>query len=91
MTRNGETMRFAYLYFMKDEPDSVRAVAPDHAAYWRHLGLAGYQGGPFMDRSGGLITFDHDSEEEAEALASNDPFRREDLLEAHWLKVWVLD
>jgi hypothetical protein len=24
----------AYLYWMKDEPDRVRTVAPEHAAYW---------------------------------------------------------
>ena len=28
-------MRCAYIYFMKDNPDRVAAVAPDHAAYWR--------------------------------------------------------
>ena len=25
----------AYIYFMKDNPDRVAAVAPDHAAHWR--------------------------------------------------------
>jgi uncharacterized protein YciI len=84
-------MKFTYLYFMKDEPDRVRAVAPDHAAYWRGLALRGYQGGPFMDRSGGLITFDHDSEQAAERFTSNDPFRLEDLLEEQWVKVWAVE
>jgi uncharacterized protein YciI len=69
----------------------VRAIAADHAAYWRRLGLAGYQGGPFTDRSGGLITFDHDSVQEAERFASNDPFRMEGLLQEHWLKVWAVE
>jgi uncharacterized protein YciI len=84
-------MKFTYLYFMKDKPDRVRAVAPDHAAYWRGLALPGYQGGPFMDRSGGLITFDHDSEQDAQRFTTNDPFRREDLLEVHWVKVWAVE
>jgi hypothetical protein len=47
-------MRFLYFYLMRDAPDRVRAVAPEHAAYWRELGLPDYLGGPFVDRSGGL-------------------------------------
>jgi hypothetical protein len=84
-------MRFSYVYFMKPEPDRVRTVAVEHAAYWRGLALQAYEGGPFADRSGGLITFEHDSEREAEGLAADDPFRREGLLEHHWLKVWAVD
>ena len=61
-------MRFAYVYFMKPEPDRVRAVAPHHAAYWQQHALRDYRGGPFADGSGGLITFDADSPERAEQL-----------------------
>ncbi len=46
-------MRYAYLYFMKDEPERVGAVALRHAAYWKGRPLAQYLGGPFGDRSGG--------------------------------------
>jgi uncharacterized protein YciI len=84
-------MRFSYVYFMKDEPERVRAVAADHASYWRGLALAGYEGGPFADRSGGLILFEHDSEPDADRLAAADPFRREQLLDSHWLKVWAVE
>jgi uncharacterized protein YciI len=69
-------MRFAYVYFMKPEPDRVRAIAPHHAAYWQQLALRDYRGGPFADRSGGLITFDAKSLERAEELVSGDPFLR---------------
>jgi hypothetical protein len=58
-------MRVVHLYTMRDEPDRVRAIAPEHAAYWNGLGLPGYLGGPFGDRSGGLITFEADSIEDA--------------------------
>ena len=51
-------MRILYFYLMSDALDRVRAVAPGHAAYWRDLGLGHYLGGPFADRSGGLITFE---------------------------------
>ena len=47
-------MRVLYFYLMRDAPDRVRTVAPDHAKYWGGLGLRAYLGGPFADRSGGL-------------------------------------
>ena len=84
-------MRFLYFYLMKDAPDRVRAAAPKHAAYWRELKLDGYLGGPFADRSGGLVTFQADSAAQAEALVANDPFLREELLERHWVKQWLPD
>jgi uncharacterized protein YciI len=84
-------MRFAYVYFMKPEPDRVRAIAPHHAAYWQQLALRDYRGGPFADRSGGLITFDAKSLERAEELVSGDPFLREQLLEWQSIKAWMTD
>jgi uncharacterized protein YciI len=79
----------AYLYLMRDDPDRVRTVAPEHAAYWRDLGLPGYVGGPFTDRSGGLITFDADSLEQAEGIIAADPFVLEELLESSVVKQWM--
>jgi uncharacterized protein YciI len=84
-------MRFLYFYLMKDAPDRVRAVAPDHAAYWRELGLRDYLGGPLVDRSGGLITFEVASADEAERLVADEPFEQGDLLERRWLKEWMID
>jgi uncharacterized protein YciI len=76
---------------MSDAPDRVRAVAPRHAAYWRDLGLAHYLGGPFADRSGGLITFEAGSITEAGQLVADDPFVQQDLLERRWVKEWVVE
>ena len=84
-------MRIVYCYWMKNDLERVRAVAPQHAAYWRDLGLAGYMGGPFADRSGGLITFEIDSLEEAEGIIAADPFVREGLLESSVAKQWMPD
>jgi uncharacterized protein YciI len=84
-------MRVLYFYLMRDAPDRVRTVAPEHAAYWRGLGLRDYLGGPFADRSGGLITFEIPSAEEGERLVADDPFVREDLLERRWVKEWSID
>jgi uncharacterized protein YciI len=82
-------MRIAYFYLMKHDPNRVRAVAPDHAAYWHDLDPPGYLGGPMGDRSGGLITFEARSVEEAEQLVAGDPFVRAGLLEDAWLKEWT--
>ena len=84
-------MRFLYFYLMSDAPARVQAVAPEHAAYWRALGLPGYLGGPFGDRSGGMITFETGSVPEADQLVANDPFVRGDLLEVRWVKEWMID
>jgi uncharacterized protein YciI len=84
-------MRVLYFYLMKDATGRVGAVAPDHAAYWRDLGLREYLGGPFTDRSGGLITFEVSSVDEAERLVADDPFVREDLLERRWVNEWLIE
>jgi uncharacterized protein YciI len=84
-------MRVVHIYAMKPEPQRVRVIAPKHSAYWRQLCVRGYQGGPFHDRSGGLITFETDSSQEAEQLIRADPFVQEDLLESSWVKEWLID
>ena len=84
-------MRVLHFYTMKQEPERIRATVPEHAAYWADLGLRDYRGGPFEDRSGGLITFEIDSREEAERLVAADPFVREGLLEGSWVKQWLVE
>ena len=84
-------MQFAFIYQMRDAGERVRVIAPEHASYWRGLGLARYLGGPFEDRSGGLVTFDAASLAEAEALTKNDPFVREDLLESSAVRPWLTE
>jgi hypothetical protein len=82
-------MRITYLYFMTDEPQRIATVAPAHATYWRDRALPGYLGGPFADRSGGLIIFDVPDRERAEQLVSADPFVRQNLLAHCWIKEWT--
>jgi uncharacterized protein YciI len=81
--------QFAYLDFMNDDPDRVRVTVPRHVAHWRGLGLPGYLGGPFEDRTGGLITFEAKDGDRARRAVDADPFVREGLLEVHWLKQWT--
>jgi len=80
--------RYAYFYFMRDDARRVRAAAPQHAAHWRDLGLNDYAGGPFHDRSGGLITFRVESKAQAEDAVATDPFVTAGLLERYWIKRW---
>lgn len=82
------TDRFLFVYFMKSQPDVIRRIAPDHVRYWHELGLPGYVGGPFADRSGGSISFEAGTRAEAEELVSSDPFVVADLLSESWLKEW---
>lgn len=46
-------------------------------------------GGPFTDRSGGLITFEADTPGRAEQLVTDDPFLREGIVSSWWLKQWL--
>ena len=80
-------MTWAYFYFMKNEPAHVREVAPKHAQYWRQTD-ASERGGPFSDRSGGLIIFESPDEKTAAETVADDPFQRAGLLEHWWLKAW---
>ena len=81
--------RFAYFYLMEDDPDRIQATVPRHVAHWRDLGLTGYLGGPFTDRTGGLITFEAQDGDRARRAVDADPFVREGLLEVPWLKQWT--
>ena len=82
-------MRVLFFYLMHDGPDRVAQAAPRHAQYWQELALPGYLGGPFADRSGGLITFEADSAHQADRLVQADPFLHEGLLRTWWLKEWL--
>lgn len=84
--RSGAT--FAYMYFMRAEPERVGSVAARHAAYWQGRALPGYAGGPFADRSGGLIVFESASRAEAVAAVAADPFVTEGLVGRSWIKEW---
>jgi uncharacterized protein YciI len=82
--------RFALFYLMKNEPEKIKAAVPLHIDYWHKLKLNKYLGGPFADRTGGLITFEAESIEEATRITMNDPFVLQDVLEDKWLKEWVV-
>jgi hypothetical protein len=80
--------RYVYVYSMVDDPARVGSVGPLHAEYWHSLDLASYAGGPFADRSGGLITFVAEGPAGADAAVAGDPFVREGLLTRYSLHEW---
>jgi uncharacterized protein YciI len=80
--------RYVYVYAMAGEPQLIRAAAPGHTEYWHALRLAGYAGGPFGDRSGGLITFLADDEEAARQAVAGDPFTLAGVIGESQLKAW---
>jgi uncharacterized protein YciI len=79
---------FAFIYFMKDTPHKIREIVPYHVDYWNHHRPERYVGGPFADRTGGLISFEASSVAEADALIDEDPFSVHGLLEESWVKEW---
>jgi len=83
--------RFAYFYFVKNEPKKIGGSVGSHVAYWKELELIGYTGAPFADKSGGLITFKAEDLAEAEKIVSDDPFVRGGLIERKWIKEWLVE
>jgi uncharacterized protein YciI len=88
LTGEKQMNQYAFFYFMKDDSQRIRDTAPRHADYWKTLAPPDYMGGPFADRSGGLITFSAPDEAEAERVVSEDPFVIADVLTQSWLKPW---
>lgn len=83
--------RFAFFYFMKKEPEKIKAVVPLHIEYWHKLKLNKYLGGPFTDRTGGLITFEIENIEEATRVIMKDPFVLQNLIESKYIKEWAVE
>ncbi|NOX87811.1 MAG: hypothetical protein GXO77_02215 [Calditrichaeota bacterium] len=83
--------QFVYFYFMKNMPKKIKEVVPMHVSYWKSQKLNNYYGGPFADRTGGLITFEAGDIASASEVAENDPFIRHDLIENKWVKEWIVE
>lgn len=83
--------RYAFIYFMKETPNKIREVLPYHVDYWKDGELEGCIGGPFADRTGGLILFDASCPLEAAAVVGQDPFVVHGLIEERWIKEWMTE
>ena len=83
--------RFLYFYFNRNEPEKIRQVIPSHVQYWKTADLKEYVGGPFGDRTGGLISFSTLNIEEAMKIILQDPFVLENLIAEKWIKEWIIE
>jgi uncharacterized protein YciI len=72
--RGTTVKRFLYFYLMRNTSEAVRQLVPLHVQYWHSRDLPDYMGGPFADRTGGLITFAAASAGDAQQIISDDPF-----------------
>ncbi len=80
-----------YFYIMKNEPELIKGLVPEHIKYWNSLDLDEYKGGPFHDRSGGLITFSSDDLKQANEIISEDPFVKGHVISDKYIKVWIAE
>jgi len=83
------SIRIVFFYFMKNDPDKIREVVPAHIAYWKNSHLQNYVGGPFADKSGGLICFEAPGLAEATAITEKDPFIVHGVIAEKWIKEWM--
>jgi uncharacterized protein YciI len=83
--------QYAYFYLMRSDGAGVSEAVPEHVAHWRGLDLDDYVGGPFEDRTGGLITFRAEGTDRAEQAVATDPFIQRGVIQRYWLKCWRPD
>jgi len=81
--------QYAFFYLMKNDPEKIRNIIPAHIKYWKDSVPINYSGGPFSDKSGGLILFEADNIKAATELAMNDPFIVREAIETKWIKEWI--
>lgn len=81
--------QFVFFYFMKKDAQRIRKIVPAHIRYWAAQEPIRHKGGPFADRSGGMILFEAADRKRAEKLAHHDPFVRERVVESSWVKEWM--
>lgn len=80
---------FVFKYMMVDNPEKIKAKVPLHIEYWKNQNFEYYKGGPFVDRSGGLITFSATTIDEAKRIVSKDPFMAGNVLDHYMIKEWL--
>jgi uncharacterized protein YciI len=81
--------RFIFCYTMIDDAERIRDTVPAHVSFWHDSGVDDFQGGPFSDRSGGLITFTAAGPEAALEMVERDPFVAAGVLRDRWVKEWL--
>lgn len=81
---------YVYYYFMDGTPEAIGKAVPGHIQYWESLRLREFQGGPFGDRSGGMIVFQASDMQSAKRIVADDPFVVQEVIGQSWLKQWLV-
>ena len=83
-------MSFFVLEYRYADMDARARVRPDHLAYLQSLFEAGtvVLGGPVGDGSGAMLVLRTDSEEEAQAVVTGDPYTVAGVGADHVLRPW---
>ncbi len=82
--------QYVFFYFTDSNNDNIETIIKKHIEYWKGKQPENYKGGPFSDRSGGMISFTAENFEAAENLALGDPFVIEKVIKKSWIKEWIL-
>lgn len=81
--------QFVFFYLMKPEAEKISHLVPEHIRYWETNKPTNYNGGPFGDKSGGLIVFEADDLDIAKKMVADDPFVKNRTISAKWVKSWL--
>ena len=86
----GQPMKFVNFISYVPNNAKIEAVRPLHRAYAEGLRNQGkiVMAGPFRDGAGALIVYEAETQQEAEALAANDPFCMEGVWTRHEIHPW---
>jgi uncharacterized protein YciI len=90
MRRTHTIMKFAALIEYTPDAAKIAAVRPQHREYLKGLLDTGRLAisGPFAGDGGGLLVYEAESMEEAEALLSNDPFAKAGVFASWKIQAW---
>jgi uncharacterized protein YciI len=83
-------MKFVNLISYVADTRKIEAVRPLHRAYAEGLRDRGkiVVAGPFRDGAGALIVYEAETQQDAEALATNDPFFKEGVWTRYEIHPW---
>jgi uncharacterized protein YciI len=83
-------MKFAADIVYAKDPAKIAEVRPAHREYLKQLLDSGHLAisGPFTDDSGGLLVYEAETQEEAEALLRNDPFAKAGVFVSWTMRGW---
>lgn len=81
---------FVFCYVMKFEPARLKTLIPAQIEYWQKFAPENFTGGPFKDRSGGMLSFSAADMAQAEEICKNDPFVKSGIVDEYWVREWLV-